>query len=92
MLLGVDRDASEEEINSARNFLLQQYAGYEESEEAIGGAYDSDPMSRCYLYFSSLSSYSSIDQYCIVGRASQFLQADAATSRVLGHAIVPIYA
>uniref|UniRef100_A0A453DAB1 Uncharacterized protein n=1 Tax=Aegilops tauschii subsp. strangulata TaxID=200361 RepID=A0A453DAB1_AEGTS len=40
MLLGVDRDASEEEINSARNFLLQQYAGYEESEEAIEGAYD----------------------------------------------------
>ena len=39
-LLGVDHDASEEEINSARNFLLQQYAGYEESEEAIEGAYD----------------------------------------------------
>ncbi|XP_047047583.1 protein CHAPERONE-LIKE PROTEIN OF POR1, chloroplastic-like [Lolium rigidum] len=39
-LLGVDRDATEEEINSARNFLLQQYAGYEESEEAIEGAYD----------------------------------------------------
>uniref|UniRef100_A0A453QQT0 J domain-containing protein n=2 Tax=Aegilops tauschii subsp. strangulata TaxID=200361 RepID=A0A453QQT0_AEGTS len=39
-LLGVDHDASEEEINSARNFLLQQYAGYEENEEAIEGAYD----------------------------------------------------
>jgi hypothetical protein len=39
-LLGVDHDATEEEINSARNFLLQQYAGYEESEEAIEGAYD----------------------------------------------------
>lgn len=39
-LLGVDHDASEEEINSARNFLVQQYAGYEESEEAIEGAYD----------------------------------------------------
>ncbi|CAO2201741.1 unnamed protein product [Urochloa humidicola] len=39
-LLGVDRDASEEEVRSARNFLLKQYAGYEESEEAIEGAYD----------------------------------------------------
>ncbi|KAI4999068.1 hypothetical protein ZWY2020_059821 [Hordeum vulgare] len=39
-LLGVDHDASEVEINSARNFLLQQYAGNEESEEAIEGAYD----------------------------------------------------
>ncbi|KAL6661470.1 hypothetical protein ACP70R_000854 [Stipagrostis hirtigluma subsp. patula] len=39
-LLGVDHDASEEEIRSARNFLLQQYSGYEESEEAIEGAYD----------------------------------------------------
>lgn len=39
-LLGVDQDASEEEVRSARNFLLKQYAGYEESEEAIEGAYD----------------------------------------------------
>jgi hypothetical protein len=39
-LLGVDHDASEEEVRSARNFLLRQYAGYEESEEAIEGAYD----------------------------------------------------
>ncbi|TVU06012.1 hypothetical protein EJB05_49199 [Eragrostis curvula] len=39
-LLGVDHDASEEEIRSARNFLLQQYSGYEESEEAIESAYD----------------------------------------------------
>jgi hypothetical protein len=39
-LLGVDRDASEEEVRSARNFLLKQYSGYEESEEAIEGAYD----------------------------------------------------
>ena len=39
-LLGVDHDASEEEVQSARNFLLKQYAGYEESEEAIEGAYD----------------------------------------------------
>ncbi|KAJ1268423.1 hypothetical protein BS78_07G133700 [Paspalum vaginatum] len=39
-LLGVDPDASEEEVRSARDFLLKQYAGYEESEEAIEGAYD----------------------------------------------------
>jgi len=39
-LLGVDRDASEEEIRSARNFLIQQYAGHEPSEEAIEGAYE----------------------------------------------------
>jgi hypothetical protein len=39
-LLGVDRDASEEEIRSARNFLIQQYAGHEPSEESIEGAYE----------------------------------------------------
>ena len=39
-LLGVDRDAYEEEIRSARNFLIQQYAGHEPSEEAIEGAYE----------------------------------------------------
>ncbi|KAG8047265.1 hypothetical protein GUJ93_ZPchr0008g14089 [Zizania palustris] len=39
-ILGVDHDASEEEIRSARNFLLKQYAGYEETEEAIEGAYE----------------------------------------------------
>lgn len=44
-LLGVDHDASEEEVRSARNFLLKQYAGYEESEEAIEGAYDKIIMS-----------------------------------------------
>jgi hypothetical protein len=39
-LLGVDHDASEEEIRGARNFLIQQYAGHESSEEAIEGAYE----------------------------------------------------
>ena len=39
-LLGVDRDASEEEIRSAKDFLVQQYAGHEASEEAIEGAYE----------------------------------------------------
>uniref|UniRef100_A0A0A9K5F9 Uncharacterized protein n=1 Tax=Arundo donax TaxID=35708 RepID=A0A0A9K5F9_ARUDO len=39
-LLGVDRDASEEEIRGARNFLIQQYAGHEPSEEAIESSYE----------------------------------------------------
>lgn len=38
--LGVTRDASEEEISSARNFLLQQYAGHEQSVESIEAAYE----------------------------------------------------
>jgi hypothetical protein len=37
-LLGVDHDASEEAVRSARNFLLKQYSGYEECEAAIEGA------------------------------------------------------
>jgi hypothetical protein len=36
----VDHDASEEEIRSARNFLLEQYSGCEGNEEAIESAYD----------------------------------------------------
>ncbi|KAG1326964.1 putative protein CHAPERONE-LIKE PROTEIN OF POR1, chloroplastic [Cocos nucifera] len=38
--LGVSRDASEEEIREARNFLLEQYAGHERSEESIEAAYE----------------------------------------------------
>ncbi|XP_072980203.1 protein CHAPERONE-LIKE PROTEIN OF POR1, chloroplastic [Typha angustifolia] len=38
--LGVTRDASEEEIRGARNFLLQQYAGHERSMESIEDAYE----------------------------------------------------
>ncbi|ONK75111.1 uncharacterized protein A4U43_C03F13480 [Asparagus officinalis] len=38
--LGVTPDASEEEITSARNFLLQQYAGHEKSVESIEAAYE----------------------------------------------------
>ncbi|XP_008782054.1 protein CHAPERONE-LIKE PROTEIN OF POR1, chloroplastic isoform X2 [Phoenix dactylifera] len=38
--LGVNHDASEEEIREARNFLLQQYAGHERSEESIEAAYE----------------------------------------------------
>lgn len=38
--LGVSRDASEEEIREARNFLLEQHAGHERSEESIEAAYE----------------------------------------------------
>lgn len=38
--LGITRDASEEEIWGSRNFLLQQYAGHERSEESIEAAFE----------------------------------------------------
>lgn len=38
--LGVNQDASEEEIWGSRNFLLQQYAGHERSEESIEAAFE----------------------------------------------------
>ncbi|CAB4281208.1 unnamed protein product [Prunus armeniaca] len=38
--LGVSYDASEEEIWGSRNFLLQQYAGHERSEESIESAFE----------------------------------------------------
>lgn len=38
--LGVSHDASEEEIWRSRNFLLQQYAGHERSEESIEAAFE----------------------------------------------------
>ncbi|KAG6486426.1 hypothetical protein ZIOFF_055000 [Zingiber officinale] len=38
--LGVTRDASEEEILEARNFLANQYAGHEGSVESIEAAYE----------------------------------------------------
>ncbi|XP_050376799.1 protein CHAPERONE-LIKE PROTEIN OF POR1, chloroplastic [Argentina anserina] len=38
--LGVTQDASEEEIWGSRNFLLQQYAGHERSEESIEAAFE----------------------------------------------------
>lgn len=39
-VLGVTRDASEEEIQSARNFLAEQYAHHERSREAVEAAHD----------------------------------------------------
>jgi hypothetical protein len=39
-LLGVSRDAAEEEIREARNYLVEQYRGHEKSRERIEAAYD----------------------------------------------------
>jgi len=38
--LGISREASEEEIQAARNFLIDQYAGHKPSVDAIESAYD----------------------------------------------------
>ncbi|KAK8950153.1 hypothetical protein KSP40_PGU019688 [Platanthera guangdongensis] len=38
--LGLTKDASEEEVLAARNFLLEQYAGHEGSVESIEGAFE----------------------------------------------------
>lgn len=38
--LGVSRDASQEEIQEARNFLIEQYAGHERSVESIEAAFE----------------------------------------------------
>ena len=38
--LGVTRDASYEEVQEARNYLVEQYAGHDPSREAIELALD----------------------------------------------------
>lgn len=38
--LGITTDASEEEVWSARNFLIEQYANHERSAESIEGAFE----------------------------------------------------
>lgn len=38
--LGISREASEEEIQAARSFLIDQYAGHKPSVDAIESAYD----------------------------------------------------
>lgn len=38
--LGISREASEEEIQEARNFLVSEYAGHAKSRESIEEAYD----------------------------------------------------
>ncbi|KAM5546718.1 hypothetical protein ABKV19_001311 [Rosa sericea] len=46
--LGISREASEEEIQGARNFLIRQYAGHKPSEDAIESAYDKIIMQQFY--------------------------------------------
>lgn len=38
--LGIERDASSEEIQEARNYLVQEYSDHEKSRESIEQAYD----------------------------------------------------
>ncbi|KAL8168022.1 hypothetical protein V2J09_009521 [Rumex salicifolius] len=46
--LGLNKDASEEEILSARNFLIQRYAGHKPSVDAIESAHDKIIMQKFY--------------------------------------------
>eukprot|EP00850_Spirogloea_muscicola_P014098 SM000099S25204 [mRNA] locus=s99:178055:179912:- [translate_table: standard] len=47
--LGVSRDASNEEIQDARNYLVEQYKGHEKSKEAIESAHDRIIMEKLRL-------------------------------------------
>ncbi|KAL3527180.1 hypothetical protein ACH5RR_011836 [Cinchona calisaya] len=46
--LGISREASEDEIQSARNFLIQRYAGHKPSVDAIESAHDKIIMQKFY--------------------------------------------
>ncbi|KAJ7944199.1 Protein CHAPERONE-LIKE PROTEIN OF POR1, chloroplastic [Quillaja saponaria] len=46
--LGISREASEDEIQSARNFLIQKYAGHKPSVDAIESAHDKIIMQKFY--------------------------------------------
>lgn len=46
--LGISREASEEEIQAARNFLVQKYSGHKPSVDAIESAYDKIIMQSLY--------------------------------------------
>lgn len=46
--LGISREASEEEIQGARNFLIQKYAGHKPSVDAIESAHDKIIMQKFY--------------------------------------------
>lgn len=46
--LGISVDASEEEIQAARNFLIQRYAGHKPSVDAIEAAHDKIIMQKFY--------------------------------------------
>lgn len=46
--LGISREASEEEIQAARNFLIQRYGGHKPSVDAIESAHDKVIMQKFY--------------------------------------------
>ncbi|XP_023764834.1 protein CHAPERONE-LIKE PROTEIN OF POR1, chloroplastic [Lactuca sativa] len=46
--LGISKEASEDEIQSARNFLVQKYAGHKPSVDAIESAHDKIIMQKFY--------------------------------------------
>lgn len=46
--LGISREASEEEIQAARNFLIQRYAGHKPSVDAIEEAHNKIIMQKFY--------------------------------------------
>ncbi|XP_047334575.1 protein CHAPERONE-LIKE PROTEIN OF POR1, chloroplastic [Impatiens glandulifera] len=46
--LGINKEASEDEIQSARNFLIQRYCGHKPSVDAIESAHDKIIMQKFY--------------------------------------------
>lgn len=46
--LGISKEASEDEIQAARNFLIQKYAGHKPSVDAIESAHDKIIMQKFY--------------------------------------------
>jgi hypothetical protein len=46
--LGISREASEDEIQGARNFLVRQYTGHKPSVDAIESAHDKIIMQKFY--------------------------------------------
>ncbi|KAL1567936.1 protein CHAPERONE-LIKE PROTEIN OF POR1, chloroplastic-like [Salvia divinorum] len=46
--LGISKEASEDEIQSARNFLIQTYGGHKDSVDAIEAAHDKIIMQKFY--------------------------------------------
>ncbi|KAL6959977.1 hypothetical protein U1Q18_040124 [Sarracenia purpurea var. burkii] len=46
--LGISREASEDEIQAARNFLIQRYGGHKPSVDAIESAHDKIIMQKFY--------------------------------------------
>ncbi|KAE8649187.1 protein CHAPERONE-LIKE PROTEIN OF POR1, chloroplastic isoform X2 [Cucumis sativus] len=46
--LGISKEASEDEIQAARNFLIHRYAGHKESVDAIESAHDKIIMQKFY--------------------------------------------